>query len=129
MHVAVNACLWPLCAVHGKAVTTVEGVGDTDTGLHAVQVTIVTIATIFHTRGFKLAEQLVVRTLYITLFIIQCNCLVERVFCVRDQKGLSVTSVCLILYIIDHLNDKRMKEQGISNTLEMTPPERFQWIH
>jgi len=61
MHVAVNACLWPLCAVHGKAVTTVEGVGDTDTGLHAVQVTIVTI---FHIRGFKLiAEQLVFTTI------------------------------------------------------------------
>ncbi|KAH3841170.1 hypothetical protein DPMN_114628 [Dreissena polymorpha] len=38
MHVAVNACLYPLCAVHGKAVTTVEGVGSPNTGLHEIQV-------------------------------------------------------------------------------------------
>ena len=37
-HVAVNACLYPLCSVHGKAVTTVEGIGSTRTKLHAVQV-------------------------------------------------------------------------------------------
>ncbi|XP_072043502.1 xanthine dehydrogenase-like [Amphiura filiformis] len=36
-HVAVNACLYPVCAVHGKAVTTVEGIGSTRTKLHAVQ--------------------------------------------------------------------------------------------
>ncbi|XP_030848262.1 xanthine dehydrogenase/oxidase isoform X2 [Strongylocentrotus purpuratus] len=36
-HVAVTACLLPLCLVHGRAVTTVEGVGDVRTGLHAVQ--------------------------------------------------------------------------------------------
>ena len=34
----MNACLYPLCAVHGKAVTTVEGIGSTKTKLHAVQV-------------------------------------------------------------------------------------------
>ena len=27
-HYAVNACLTPVCAVHGHAVTTVEGIGD-----------------------------------------------------------------------------------------------------
>ncbi|XP_041455770.1 xanthine dehydrogenase/oxidase-like [Lytechinus variegatus] len=36
-HVAVTACLMPLCLVHGKAVTTVEGLGDVRNGLHAVQ--------------------------------------------------------------------------------------------
>ncbi|XP_072042923.1 xanthine dehydrogenase/oxidase-like [Amphiura filiformis] len=36
-HLAVNACLYPVCAVHGKAVTTVEGIGSTRTKLHAVQ--------------------------------------------------------------------------------------------
>lgn len=36
-HFAVNACLYPLCAVHGLAVTTVEGVGSPSTGLHVVQ--------------------------------------------------------------------------------------------
>ncbi|XP_033724917.1 xanthine dehydrogenase/oxidase-like [Pecten maximus] len=36
-HVSVNACLVPLCYLHGRAVTTVEGVGSSRTGLHAVQ--------------------------------------------------------------------------------------------
>lgn len=34
---AVNACLTPVCAVHGLAVTTVEGIGSTKTKLHPVQ--------------------------------------------------------------------------------------------
>ncbi|XP_060585997.1 xanthine dehydrogenase/oxidase-like [Ruditapes philippinarum] len=37
IHYAVNACLFPLCAAHGLAITTVEGVGNPATGLHAVQ--------------------------------------------------------------------------------------------
>lgn len=36
-HVAVNACLLPVCSVHGMAVTTVEGIGSTRTRLHPVQ--------------------------------------------------------------------------------------------
>ncbi|XP_072047248.1 xanthine dehydrogenase/oxidase-like [Amphiura filiformis] len=36
-HIAINACLYPVCAVHGKAVTTVEGIGSTETKLHAIQ--------------------------------------------------------------------------------------------
>ncbi|XP_071455101.1 xanthine dehydrogenase/oxidase-like [Hetaerina americana] len=36
-HLSANACLTPVCAVHGQAVTTVEGIGNTKTGLHAVQ--------------------------------------------------------------------------------------------
>lgn len=36
-HVAVNACLTPVCAVQGMAVTTVEGIGSTKTKLHPVQ--------------------------------------------------------------------------------------------
>lgn len=44
-HYAVNACLTPVCAVHGLAVTTVEGIGQSSTNdqgqrkrrLHAVQ--------------------------------------------------------------------------------------------
>ncbi|XP_073816384.1 xanthine dehydrogenase-like [Musca autumnalis] len=36
-HVAVNACLTPVCAIHGHAVTTVEGIGSTRTRLHPVQ--------------------------------------------------------------------------------------------
>lgn len=36
-HLAVNACLTPICAVHGLAVTTVEGIGSTKTRLHPVQ--------------------------------------------------------------------------------------------
>jgi xanthine dehydrogenase/oxidase len=36
-HLAVNACLTPVCAVHGTAVTTVEGIGSTKTRLHPVQ--------------------------------------------------------------------------------------------
>lgn len=36
-HLAVNACLTPVCAVHGRAVTTVEGIGSTKTRLHPVQ--------------------------------------------------------------------------------------------
>lgn len=36
-HVAVNACLTPICSVHGMAVTTVEGIGSTRNKLHPVQ--------------------------------------------------------------------------------------------
>ena len=36
-HLAVNACLTPVCAIHGNAVTTVEGIGSTRTRLHPVQ--------------------------------------------------------------------------------------------
>ncbi|CAH0702363.1 unnamed protein product [Spodoptera exigua] len=36
-HLAVNACLAPVCAMHGLAVTTVEGIGSTKTRLHPVQ--------------------------------------------------------------------------------------------
>ena len=37
-HFSVNACLTPICAVHGLAVTTVEGIGSTKTILHPCQV-------------------------------------------------------------------------------------------
>ncbi|XP_052796835.1 xanthine dehydrogenase/oxidase-like isoform X2 [Mya arenaria] len=37
MHVALDSCLFPVCAAHGKSVVTVEGVGNTDKGLHIVQ--------------------------------------------------------------------------------------------
>eukprot|EP00736_Rhodelphis_marinus_P010349 Rmarinus@m.10032 len=37
VHRSVNACLFPLCAVDGHAVTTVEGIGSTKTKLHPVQ--------------------------------------------------------------------------------------------
>ena len=36
-HAAVNACLFPLCAVDWCAVTTIEGIGSTRKGLHPVQ--------------------------------------------------------------------------------------------
>ncbi|GAB0088991.1 Xanthine dehydrogenase [Sergentomyia squamirostris] len=36
-HLAVNACLAPVCSLHGLAVTTVEGIGSTRTRLHPVQ--------------------------------------------------------------------------------------------
>ncbi|EDV93247.1 xanthine dehydrogenase [Drosophila grimshawi] len=36
-HLAVNACLTPVCAMHGCAVTTVEGIGNTKTRLHPAQ--------------------------------------------------------------------------------------------
>ncbi|VVC89835.1 unnamed protein product [Leptidea sinapis] len=36
-HIAINACLAPVCAMHGLAVTTVEGIGSTKTKLHPVQ--------------------------------------------------------------------------------------------
>lgn len=36
-HISANACLTPLCAVHGMSVTTVEGIGNTRTKLHPVQ--------------------------------------------------------------------------------------------
>ena len=29
VHISVNACLTPVCSVHGAAVTTVEGIGST----------------------------------------------------------------------------------------------------
>ncbi|KAH0534856.1 xanthine dehydrogenase [Cotesia glomerata] len=37
IHLAVNACLAPVCSMHGMAVTTVEGIGSTRTKLHPVQ--------------------------------------------------------------------------------------------
>lgn len=36
-HFSVNACLMPICSLHGLAVTTVEGIGSTKTRLHPVQ--------------------------------------------------------------------------------------------
>ncbi|XP_024144651.1 aldehyde oxidase 6 [Oryzias melastigma] len=36
-HYAVNACLLPLCQLHGAAVTTVEGIGSSTTRIHPVQ--------------------------------------------------------------------------------------------
>ncbi|GBP61903.1 Xanthine dehydrogenase [Eumeta japonica] len=36
-HLAVNACLAPVCAMHGLAITTVEGIGSTKTKLHPAQ--------------------------------------------------------------------------------------------
>uniref|UniRef100_A0A6P7FW35 Xanthine dehydrogenase n=1 Tax=Diabrotica virgifera virgifera TaxID=50390 RepID=A0A6P7FW35_DIAVI len=37
VHLPVNACLAPICSMHGLAVTTVEGIGSTKTKLHPVQ--------------------------------------------------------------------------------------------
>lgn len=37
-HYAVNACLVPVVTMHGRAVTTVEGIGSVQKGLHTVQV-------------------------------------------------------------------------------------------
>ncbi|XP_045723432.1 aldehyde oxidase [Mirounga angustirostris] len=36
-HHATNACLTPICSLHGAAVTTVEGIGSTKTRIHPVQ--------------------------------------------------------------------------------------------
>ncbi|CAB3223396.1 unnamed protein product [Arctia plantaginis] len=36
-HITVNACLTPVCAMHGLAVTTIEGIGSTQERLHPVQ--------------------------------------------------------------------------------------------
>nr|XP_035954387.1 aldehyde oxidase isoform X3 [Halichoerus grypus] len=37
IHHAANACLTPICSLHGAAVTTVEGIGSTKTRIHPVQ--------------------------------------------------------------------------------------------
>ncbi|XP_045916381.1 aldehyde oxidase 6 isoform X2 [Micropterus dolomieu] len=37
IHYSANACLLPLCQLHGAAVTTVEGIGSTKTRIHPVQ--------------------------------------------------------------------------------------------
>ena len=37
-HSAVNACLIPLCALDGVAITTIEGIGSTKTKPHPCQV-------------------------------------------------------------------------------------------
>ncbi|XP_055492323.1 LOW QUALITY PROTEIN: xanthine dehydrogenase/oxidase-like [Leucoraja erinacea] len=37
VHIAINACLAPLCSLHRTAITTVEGIGSTATRLHPVQ--------------------------------------------------------------------------------------------
>ncbi|XP_077369194.1 aldehyde oxidase 6 [Festucalex cinctus] len=36
-HYSANACLLPLCQLHGAAITTVEGIGSTKTRIHPVQ--------------------------------------------------------------------------------------------
>ncbi|XP_013399614.1 xanthine dehydrogenase/oxidase-like [Lingula anatina] len=36
-HYAINACLAPVCSLHGLAVTTIEGIGSSKTRLHPVQ--------------------------------------------------------------------------------------------
>ncbi|XP_061631491.1 aldehyde oxidase 6 isoform X1 [Phyllopteryx taeniolatus] len=36
-HYSANACLLPICQLHGAAVTTVEGIGSTKTRIHPVQ--------------------------------------------------------------------------------------------
>lgn len=47
-HLSVNACLAPLCSMHGVAVTTVEGIGNIKNGLHPVQVSFSFVCRIFH---------------------------------------------------------------------------------
>lgn len=37
-HHTANACLFPICALHHVAVTTVEGIGNTKSRLHPAQV-------------------------------------------------------------------------------------------
>ncbi|TRZ01805.1 hypothetical protein DNTS_017775 [Danionella cerebrum] len=37
LHCSVNACLQPICSLHGVAVVTIEGIGSTKTKLHPVQ--------------------------------------------------------------------------------------------
>ncbi|XP_075036204.1 aldehyde oxidase-like [Mixophyes fleayi] len=37
IHYSANACLLPICCLHGAAITTVEGIGSTTTRLHPVQ--------------------------------------------------------------------------------------------
>ncbi|KAE8580256.1 hypothetical protein XENTR_v10024375 [Xenopus tropicalis] len=37
LHFSANACLLPICSMHGAAVTTIEGIGSTTTKLHPVQ--------------------------------------------------------------------------------------------
>ncbi|XP_053162879.1 xanthine dehydrogenase/oxidase isoform X2 [Hemicordylus capensis] len=37
IHYSANACLFPICALHHVAVTTIEGIGSTKTRLHPVQ--------------------------------------------------------------------------------------------
>ena len=44
-HYSMNACLAPLCSMHGVAVTTVEGIGSVKNGLHPVQVNIYNTVT------------------------------------------------------------------------------------
>lgn len=43
----MNACLTPICLIHGMAITTVEGIGSTETRLHPVQVSGVTSLFVF----------------------------------------------------------------------------------
>ncbi|CAH2306016.1 aldehyde oxidase-like [Pelobates cultripes] len=37
LHYSANACLLPICSLHGTAITTVEGIGSTTSRLHPVQ--------------------------------------------------------------------------------------------
>lgn len=73
-HFSANACLIPICYLHGMAVTTVEGVGGTEKGLHPVQKSLVashglqcgfctpgmvmTMYTLFHNTPQPTADQM-----------------------------------------------------------------------
>lgn len=56
-YVAINACLVPVCSLHGMAVTTIEGIGSTQTKLHPCQVSpadsFVRDINLIHRRGLR----------------------------------------------------------------------------
>ena len=53
----MNACLAPLCSMHGLAVTTVEGIGSVKNGLHPVQVRrIITVLELINPHAPKSAN-------------------------------------------------------------------------
>ena len=56
-HYSMNACLAPLCSMHGLAVTTVEGIGSVKNGLHPVQVRrIITVLELINPHAPKSAN-------------------------------------------------------------------------
>jgi xanthine dehydrogenase/oxidase len=48
LNLAINACLTPLCSVHGSAIITVEGIGSVSQGLHPIQVKISKYIILIH---------------------------------------------------------------------------------
>ena len=83
----MNACLAPLCSMHGLAVTTVEGIGSVKNGLHPVQVNICNTVKHVFNRKYYLYRWYRYKTPYVHF----------SKFYRRDKKLSGLFAFCYIL--------------------------------